>query len=35
MSPQEFWLLMDMRDHEQRIGPFRRSEFEQLKGMLH
>ena len=35
MSPQEFWLLMDMRDHEQMIGTMRRSTFETLKGMLH
>ncbi len=35
MSPQEFWLLLDMRDHQPMVGTMKMQTFNELKAMLH
>lgn len=34
MSPQEFWLLADEKQPEERIGSIRKSTFDRLGAML-
>ena len=34
MSPQEFWLILDMEHEKSKIGSLERGEIKQLMGML-
>ena len=34
MSPQEFWVIVDARKPDERIGSMRKTDFDKLVGML-